>query len=254
MALRARSLFLYGLEVTTLNSSIDFQIVSLGVQKSATVQLGYYSLTGLMAAIKAAMEAADPAHTYTVTADRTYSSGTQNRITIATSGAFLSLLFATGTRAASSTASLIGFTAVNQTGATTYTGSSSSGTVLESTLNGYNYLSTDHVRKVFGSLNISTTGLKEAIVFQTQLFFQVQFKFEPASTVSSNWTPLMTWMINQKPLEFTPEVSTPSAFYECTLEKTSSDGKGLSYQFKEQIPQFPNFYDTGLMTFRKKVT
>lgn len=254
MALRAKSLFLYGFQITTLNRSIDFKTSAGGTEKNATLTLGYYSLTSLLTEIKRAMEAADPANTYTVTADRTISSGNENRVTIATSGSYLSLLFGSGSRAASSVATLIGFSASDQTGSTTYTGTSTAGTAVVSTLNGYNYLSTVHNKKVFGSLNISATGQKEAIVFQVQEFFQVQFKYEPEAKVASDWEGLMEWMIQQRPLDFTPEITSPNTYYECTLERTTYDGKGLGYQFKEMLPQFPFLYDTGIMTFRKRVT
>lgn len=253
MALTSKSLFLYGLQVTTTNRSIDFKTSPGGPQINATLSLGFYSLTDLMAEIKNAMESADPYNTYTITANRTYSGGTQNRVTIATSGSYLSLLFGTGTRAASTAAPLIGFLTADQTGATSYTGTLSAGTVVQSTLFGYNYISTNQFKKVFGSLNVSTTGQKEAIVFQVQEFFEVQFKYEPLTKVELEWAPLLTWMIQQKPLEFTPEVSNPNFFYVCTLEKTSADGKGLGYHLKEMLPNFPNLYDTGKLTFRKKV-
>lgn len=254
MALSARSTILYGLQVTTSNRSIDFKIVSLGAEVQATLTLGYYSLTGLCAEVKRALEQADPTHTYTVTADRTISGGTQNRITISTSGSFLSLLFASGTRAGSTAAPLLGYTATDKTGATTYTGSSSTGTLVTSTFAAYRWKSPTQSRKVFGSLNVSATGVKEAIVFQVQLFFAMQFKYEPLAAVDATWDPLLTWMVQQKPIEVTPEISSPNAFYECTLEKTAQDSKGLGHDWTEMLPDFPGLYDSGILTFRKKVT
>jgi len=253
MALTAKSLILYGLEVTTSNRSIDFKTSGGGAELQATLTLGYYSLTDLMSEIKTQMQAADPYNTYTVTADRTISGGTQNRVTISTSGSYLSLLFGSGTRAASTVAPLIGFTSTDKTGATTYTGTSTCGTALTSTLTGYNWIPPEMNQKVFGSLNISTTGIKEAIVFQIQKFFSVQFKYEPKSYVINSWLPFWQWSIQQRAFEFTPEVTSPSAFYNCTLEKTGADSKGLGFAWKEQLPDFPNLYDSGLITFRVKV-
>lgn len=253
MALTAKSLFLYGLQVTTNNSSIDFKSSGGGSELQATLTLGFYALSELMDEIKRAMESADPYNTYTVTADRTVNGGTENRVTISTSGSFLSLLFSSGSRTASSCNALIGFTKPDKTGATTYTGTLSAGTVLIPTLIGYKYLSPDHMKKVFGSLNVSTTGQKEAIVFQVQLFFQVQFMYEPAAKVISEWSPLMTWMIQQRHLEFTPEITSPNVFYSCTLERTTADGKGLAHEWKEMLPSFPFLFDTSLLTFRKKI-
>lgn len=254
MALTAKTLILYDLQVDSTNFSIDFKISAMGDELMASIEYGFYSLSGLMSAIKIALEEADPSNVYTITADRTQSSGTQNRITISTSGAFLSLLFGSGTRAASTVAPLIGFTSTDKTGATTYTGTSSAGTVLIPTLIGYNYLPPEMYRKVFGSLNISTIGEKEAIVFQVQQFFQMQFKYEPQSYVLSDWTPFINWAIQQAPFEVTPEITSPNTFYDCTLEKTVSDGQGLAHSFKEMLPDFPFLYDTQLLTFRRKVT
>lgn len=251
MALQAKSLFLYGFEVTELNRSIDFVRVGAGPELQATLTLGFYSLTSLATEIVRAMQAVDSINLYTVTIDRSISGGTENRVTIATDGAYLDLLFATGTRAASSVASLIGFPATDQTGSTSYAGTSTAGTALIPTEIGYNYLSPDHMRKINGSVNVSTSGLKEAIVFQIQKFWQAQFKYEPEATVVTDWRDLMTWMIQQRRIEFTPEITSPATFFEGTLESSGADPKGLAYNFKEMLPQFPFFYDVGLMKFRQ---
>jgi hypothetical protein len=161
MALRNPSLFLYGFQVTPQNSSIDFRAVSLGPILQGTLNIGYYSLGSLLTELKRAMEAVDVSNIYTVTADRTISGGTQNRVTISTSGGYLDLLFNSGPRASSSVAPLIGFAATDRTGATSYAGSLSAGTVLVPNFIGYNYLSPDFSRKIFGSVNVSASGLKE---------------------------------------------------------------------------------------------
>ena len=130
MALNSLSSFLYGFEVTPNNSSIDFQVVSLGPTLQATLTLGFYSLTGLLAEVSRALQAVDNTNTYTATADRTIAGGTQNRVTIASSGAFFRLLFASGPRTASTSAPLLGYTTTDKTGATSYTGQTSAGTYL----------------------------------------------------------------------------------------------------------------------------
>lgn len=251
MALRNPSLFLYGFQVTAQNSSIDFRAVALETPRQATLNNGFYSLTSLMAEIKRAMEAQDGANSYTVTADRNFAGGTQNRVTIQTSGTHLELLFGTGPRVASSVYPLIGFNNADYTGATSYTGSSSCGTVLIPNMIGYQYLGPDFNRRVFGSINIASSGLKEAIVYNIQRFWQVQFKFIPESTWVTGWTPLMTWMMQQRLIEFTPDITDADIFYEGTLESTSADGKGLAFIGREMLPEFPFQYDTGLMVFRQ---
>lgn len=250
MALRSRSLFLYGFEVTENNRSVDFQAAPAGPELNATLRLGFYSLTALLAEMKFQMESVDPAdNTYTFVVDRTVSAGTQNRINISTDFTFLSINFATGSRATTSVASLIAFVG-DQTGATSYSNSASAGFTLLTEREGYNYLSPDFGRDIFGSVNISASGIKEAIVHSIQKFWQVQFKFIPEAKHISEWLPLMEWLIQQKLFEFTPEVTVPGTFFEGTLESTPASGKGLGFRHTEMLPAFPFFYDTGLMRFR----
>jgi hypothetical protein len=253
MALSATSLFLYGIQVTEFNSSIDFKgAVSDVTPRLASLTIGFYSAAGLAREVKRALEEVDSLRVYTVTIDRTVMAGQENRMTVSSNGAFFQLLFATGPRSASSANSIMGFNFTDYTGATTYTGSSSVGTLLQTTRVGYNYLSPDFMRKVFGTVNISASGEKEAIVFNIQKFFQVEFRYEPKAKVIAEWVPALEWLIQQRPIDFTPEVTSPTVFYEATLERTTDDGKGLGYKMDEMLPQFSNFYKTGSLVFRQR--
>lgn len=255
MALSSKSSFLYGYQITELNRSIDFKASVLDTSaRLATLNLGFYSLTSLMTEIVRAISVLDTLNTYTVTANRTIAGGTQNRITISSSGSFFQLLFASGPRAASSVATLIGFVPIDKTGFTTYTGNSSTGIQFSTTYPAYTYLGPDYFQKVFGSVNISASGQKEAIVFNVQHFIQGEFRFEKKAQIEANWIPFMQWAIQQKRFEFIPEITSPSVFYEVTLEKTGADSKGLSFTMAEMLPNFPNVYKTGMLVFRKVST
>lgn len=252
MALTARSTILYGYQITDLNSSIDFKAAVTDTSaRLATLEHGYYSLTSLMTEIVRALSALDNVNTYTVTANRTIAGGTQNRITISSSGSFFELLFATGPRVASSVASLIGFIPTDRTGASSYLGNTSTGIQFTTTMPGYTYLGPDYFQKVFGSVNVSASGQKEAIVFNIQNFVQVEFKYEKKLQAETNWIPFLQWAIQQKPYEFVPDITSPSLFYEVTLEKSSADGKGLAFTMNEMLPNFPNVYTTGQLVMRK---
>lgn len=252
MALQGKSSFLYNFEITRENSSIDFKNASLGSEIQATLTFGFYSLDALMREIKRAMESADPANTYTITADRTYNSGTENRVTISTSGIFLSLLFSSGTRAASSTATLIGFSG-DQTGFLTYTGTASAGVILLTELVGYTYIPTTMNKKVNGAVSVSAGGIKEALVWQVQEFIDVEFMYEPEAKVITEWEPFIEWAIQQKAFDFTPDINSPNDVIEVTLEASSDDGKGMGWKWKEMLPQFPFFYKTGNIKLRKVI-
>lgn len=254
MALTGRSLIRYGLEVNAFNSSLDFKAVSGGPEKNATLRTGSYSLTGLMDEVVRAMNAADPANIYGYTIDRSISGGLENRVTITTSGTFLSLLFGSGSRAISSCATLLGFTATDKTGAVSYTSQSSSGTTFLTAREGYGYQSPETTRKIQGSVNISASGDKEAVVFSVMQFLEVEYKYETQANTFTTWASFMTWAIKQKPFEITPIFSDYNTFYEVTLDSTESDGKGLGYQMKEMLPDFPFYYRTGRLRMRLKAT
>lgn len=99
--------------ITSSNKGIVFQ-ASAGVNLTANIAEGTYtSISSLLAAIKTALQAADGAHTYTVTQDLT-----TLKIKIATSHTFLSLMC---TNVAFTAASILGFsTSADRTGATSY--------------------------------------------------------------------------------------------------------------------------------------
>jgi len=251
MALSSRSVFRYGYEINQYNSSLDFRSVMGGPILQATLNTGYYSLASLLREVARAMNAVDPANTYAAGADRTYSGGLETRVTItASTSGYLDLLFGSGPRSTSSCGPLLGFALVDRTGALHYVSQGSSGISFSPSLTGYNYLDPEFQQKQFGAVNVSSSGQKEAVVFQTQRFINVQFKYEPKTYAKFYWTPFMQWATKQRLFEFTPETTNPSTFYEVTLERTPADGKGLAYAFKEMLPDFPNYYDIGNIQMR----
>lgn len=252
MALTNPSLFLYGITINALNCNIDFQAASMGPTLTAIVPIGYYSLTDFLAAIASAMNTTDTANVYAVTADRTIGGGTANRVSIATSGAFLSLLFNSGPNTNTSAAEQMGFNDADYTGETTYTGSATCGTILVPLYYGYNYVAPTRSKKVFGGVNISANGTKESITYPIQVFWEVEFRQEPASAVDEYWQPLNDWMIQQRPIDFTPDITNPDVVFSGTLESTEQDGTGLAYQMQEMLPDLPGLFQTGKMIFRQE--
>lgn len=251
MALSSRSLFLYGFQVTELNSSFDFRAVSAETPRLATLNLGYYSLTSLLQELVRAIQAVDQSRVYTATVDRTVGGGSQNRVTISSSGTYFQILGATGPRVASSCLPLFGFSALDYSGALTYMSQATAGTSLSPSYIGYNYMGPDDFQEVDGTVSRSASGIKEAIVFSVKKYWQVEFKNEPKANLTA-WRPFMQWLMLQRPIDFTPEISAPATVYQGTIDKTESNGNGLAFKMKEQLSQMPNFYGTGLLTFQVK--
>lgn len=249
MALKKKSLFLYGYEVTALNRSLDFK-VNAGPTRQATLRTGYYSLTSLLTEVVRALQSQEPLQTFAYSVNRSIAGNLENRVTLTIAAGTLTLLFGTGPRVTSSIGPTLGFAVADVTGAS-LTGTSTTGTALQTELVGYNYLGPDFSRKVKGSVNISASGVKEAIVYEVQQFTQVEFKHEPEAKVMTEWRPMLEWMIKQRPFEFTPEFTSPNDIIEGTLERTQYDSNGLGYQMTEMLPDFPFYYRTGLMVFRK---
>lgn len=251
MALTSKSLFLYDFEVTQFNCNVDFKNSALGAVIHTSLNFGFYSLDSLMTELMRVMNEADTsAAIYTYSIDRTISGGTQSRVTITTTGAYLDLDFSL----AASVGPLMGYNAALYTGLTSYTSASSPGTTLIVERIGYNYLGPEFDRKVQGAVNISAAGEKEAVIFAIQKFITVEFKYEPQAKVISEWEPFLSWAIQQRTFEFTPQISDPTTVYQVTLDKTSADGKGLAYRMVEMLPDFPFNYRTGVLTMRQKQT
>jgi hypothetical protein len=250
MALTAKSLFNYGIQVTTLNRNLDFKASSGGSILTAVLTLGFYSPGGLAQEVALQLQSVDSDNIYSVTVDRTVLGGTQNRITVSTNGVFLSLLFGTGPNAATSPAGIMGFNVVDYTGGTTYTGSQSTGTILIPDYVGYNYNDSENQAKLFGAVNVATSGLKESVTFNIQYFVDIEFKYEPKSRLDI-WKAFFTWSIQQRQFDFTPEISNPTFVYNATLEATDYDDRGLGYKMRELLDEsLPNFYTTGPLKFR----
>ncbi len=250
MALKDKSLFLYGFTVDSTNQNLPFLNVNAGAQFNAVIPASYYSLSGLAAAIALAMNTADTANIYTCTVDRTQSANLQNRITIATSGSFLSILFSTGTTAATSIRDVINFPHTDKTGATTYTNALTSGTAIQTAWYGANYIPPQAYQRNNGDVSVSADGTKEGISWAINQFIQVEYKYEAQATVLATWDPFIQWMIKQRPFDYTPEIKTPTTFYSVTLEKSPADGKGLAFMMKEMLPDYPFVFTTGALEFR----
>lgn len=250
MALQDKSLFLYGFTIDDSNQNIPFKISGGGSELNAEVTPGDYTLSTLADAIETAMHEVDTSNVYTVTVNRTSTGNLQNRITISTSGAFLSILFSTGSTAATSIRSVISFGSTDRTGATTYTNSLTSGTALQTAWYANNFQWPTSYQRSIGNLSIAANGQKEFVYWSTQYFMTAEFKWESEANVLAYWAPLITWMIQQRPFEFTPETNVPNTFYSVTLEKSSADGKGIGFLMKEMLPDYPFWFTTGAMEFR----
>src|SRR5271157_1826199 len=109
MAQFDRSLFLYGFDITADNQFINFQKASGGPVLTAIIPIGNYTCTQFLFQVSVQMQLADGSNTYNVSINRGVPSVSSNRVTIATSGSYLNILFGSGINSANSCAALLGF-------------------------------------------------------------------------------------------------------------------------------------------------
>jgi hypothetical protein len=242
MALRTRSLFLYGYTVTQYNGAIDFRRGATTYR--ATVPTGYYSLTSLCAAISRAMVTVDSDIEYTCSALRLV---VENRVVFSADVSF-TLLFGTGARVSSSIASLIGFNAVDSGPSMSHYGSFTTGTKYMPDRVAYNYRGPSELVKQDGARVVSASGIKETIVFATQRFVEAHFKYNRDKASLERF---LEWATLQKRFEITPEFDNPTVFFEVTLDKTANDQNGMAFELVEHVGDgMPNYWDTGMLRMR----
>lgn len=249
MGLYNQCLINFGVQVTPNNRSIDFRTVSMGPEKQATLRVGLYSLTSLANEIRRAMSVADPSFTYTVTFNRAVSAGTQNRITISTSGGYLDLLLLTGTRSASSFAPLVGYSSTDKTGATSYTGQSSCGTILIPSYPPQDYQPIGSIHDSRRSSNDSTSGKIETVSFSYFRNFQFKIKWiEEGSTEYFNFQNFNIWMLRGGLIEFSESVNDANTY---TVGAPINVRPPI--ELNRMVPGFYDYFETPVYTFREVI-
>jgi hypothetical protein len=257
MSLKTRSVFYYGLEITSDNLYLDFK-EGAGSELSAELEVGSYTHSEIAAVIKTALEDAG-ALTYTVTLNRT-----TRIITIAASGAF-TILGATGTHTGSSCLSLLGYAASDTSSAVSHVASSACGTAYTPQFILQDHVATDHSQRLaYANVNKSASGRVQVQRFGTEQFLQCSIKFitdipqTSAGPITSNPTGVadaqafMEWCIAKQPLEYMANSSAPDTYERVLLESTPQDQSGTAFELREAYDRgLPGYFETGVLRFRK---
>lgn len=254
-ALKTQSKIFYGWKITTTNRFIDFND---GAVKSVSLKLGTYTSSGLALEIASKMNAAS-AIDFTVTFNRS-----TRTFTILGTSTF-SLLFGTGVNSSQSPASLLGYTATNKTGFSSYTSEGVSGSqyVTQFVLQSYKDISTNR-KSPDSVVNKSSNGTIEVIKFADERFMEFEALFitnlpqEVGSSIRQNVTglddfiTLLEWMTEKAPIEFMKDENNVSDFNSFILESTESDQNGLNFDLIEMYDRgLPYYWRSGKLTFRE---
>lgn len=256
MSLTTFSTFYYGHTITDSNQYLDFD--EGGDELTATIAIGTYSLEEFAVAVKTALDAAG-ALTYTVSVNRA------TRVMTISAGSNFSLLVTSGSHVGVDAYSLLGFTGADQTGASTYSGDSASGSAFTPQFILQDHVSTDDNQGAIDeTVNISASGtVVEVIKFGTEKFMECKIRYQtniaqpsvgPITNNASGISQLrnfMQYLITKAPIEFMPDKDSPSTFQTFILESTGESQNGTAYKLRERYDLgLPGYFDTSLLKFR----
>lgn len=253
-ALENHSKFYYGWQVTTQNKNLDFNDGSI---KSVSLKTGYYTTSDLEIEIKKKMDAVSTLD-FTVTFNRT-----TRKFTISSNSNF-SLLFGSGPNTSQNVSELLGYTNVDKTSASTYTGENVSGYEYSTQFYIQSYKDTSTNRKaVDGVVNESANGTIEVVKYGHKRFMEGEFLFitninqADISIIRTNtqgredFIHFIEWCTEKAPIEFMKLESDVSTYQEFILESTPVDSKGLDYDLIEMYDRgLAQYYRSGVLKFR----
>jgi len=252
MSLTTFSAFYYGFEFDSDFRYIDFDEGSGALQ--AEVALGSYTPTEMALVIQEAMNAVGTL-TYVATFNRS-----DRSFTISSTANF-DLLVSSGL-ASNKAYPAFGFTGVDRTGASTYTGGFAGSEYLPQFIL-QDHISTDNLQKLINpSINKSADGTVEVIRFGTEKFMQCNIKYATDLHIGggsfknnpsgvSDLQTFMQYITNKKPVEFMPNELSRNTYQKLLLESTVEEKDGTGYLLKELYDKgLPNIFETGIMRFR----
>ena len=255
MSLSTRSSFFSGYTITAANNKLDFS--EGGGELQATIAVGSFSMTTLLTAISNAMNTAG-ALTYTVTVSRA-----TRKYTIASTSTF-SLLALTGSRLGQSPWSLLGYSATDKTGSSSYESENASGVEFRPQFFLQSFIESAHNQdSVKTVVNESASGALEIVTFADTKFFEMNIRFNtnvaqgsgnPIESNLTGLTELVTFMefaTTKGLVEFMPDRATPNDFFTIRLESTPTDKKGTAFRLRELFDRgLAEYFDTGILKWR----
>jgi hypothetical protein len=238
----------YGIEVTANNRSIDFKTTAMGPERQATLKVGLYSIASFGNELKRAMTLADPNYVYTFSVDRTISGGTSNRVIIGANSPIFSLLFGTGTRNASSAASLMGYSATDKTGALSYQSQGAMGSIFLPTYPPQDFQPLGSIYDSKRSVNDSTSGRIETVSFTAFRNFEMRFKWIlEGSSEYTSFNQFHIWLLRGGPVEFIPDITDPSG-----LSVGVPINLRTPLELSRMMPSLYDYFETPVYTFREQ--
>ncbi len=256
MSLRTISKFYYGFTITADNNKISFN--EGAAELIATLSIGSYTLTDIVAEVKRAMDIAG-ALTYTVSVNRS------TRIITIAAGSTFALLTTSGSTVTVSAFGVIGFSGADKTGASTYSGGTAVGTSYTPQFKLQDFISSDDWQEAVDAvINKSASGTNlEVVKFGDQSFTQFSIKWitdlaqrtgSPITndpSARANVRAFLNHLISKAPFEFMPDAALPTTFQKLIFESSPDSQTGIGYKLKEKTDsRLSDYFDTPILKMR----
>jgi hypothetical protein len=258
MTIKTYSAFTYGHTITDDNKYI--QIDEGSGEITAELDIGSYTLGSFVNAIASSLNnALGTSNSYSASIDRS-----TRKITVSADGNF-DILISSGSLIGAGAFSLMGFTGADLVSASSYEGNLSSGGIFEPQFYLQKYIGFENYRKTLqASVNESASGNVEVVSYGRINFMEctitmqtniVQGKGSVLRSDPQGETSLRNFLdyaTTKAPIEFVKDISTPSAFTNCLLEKTPDSSSGVDYKIKELYSKgFSEYFESGMLVFRE---
>lgn len=254
--IKTLSSFFYGTLVTSENYAIDFD--EGGPELNASLTKGSYTLTEYAAEVQRALREAGNL-LYSVSFNRL-----TRKLTVSAPSTF-NLRTNTGSRAISSAFTMIGFSLISDhTGLSSYLAENQVGKEYITQMPVDKYVAPEHsIVKEGATVNTSVTGVTQIVHFgegsrpkmnirgiTNKLGMTMPVWYENANGVA-NALDFYNFLINKNKIEFMPDKDQKNTFYKLFLESSDADKSGIELELQNMAP---DWYQTGLLVFRKVIS
>ena len=249
--LSTMSKWYYGHYIDQTNNILSFND---GTAKTATLNVGDYTLTEFVTELARALNAASSL-TFTTSLNRT-----TRIITIAGSSNF-ELSIASG--ASANPFSLAGYTGADRTGSNSYAGNLASGSEFKPQVLLQKFVDfQDNEIASYSNVAKSANGTVENVQFGTDSIMTCEVVYQTNNNTTGsaienqangldNLRTYLRYATQKRKMEFIPDRDTPATFTKCIIESTNASGAGTGYRLQEYLGRMPGFFSSGTLRFRK---
>jgi len=256
MAITTRSVFYYGATITTDNFNLAFN--EGASELNAELNVGEYTIESLMVEVERALNDTGSLE-YTVSFDRS------RRLVNISAPSTFAMLVSTGATAGSSVFSLLGFTGIDQTGASSYTSDSNCGSEYLPQFLFQGYLATiDNKASIEGKVSESGSGITQVASFGTKQLMKCNVTYitdidqgngnaiETNASGVADARAFLNNIIGKTKIEFMEDRDARSTYESFILESTKANKDGLGFELYElYAKKRPYYYETKQLTFKK---